>query len=180
MLRHFAVITVATTACLAMFATGENRGVQVQKAQAAGKGGTASAMSGGAEGLAQKGARNDKPVKLVNGITISSRTRLEGRPASFEDTEPERNEPPMSGDLRNIYPDAPQAQTARSPAGDPANGAVAMIEDPSGVPAPAAAAALSKRPTPGKPHQPRRATQLDYERMMADSERRSGTASIEE
>ena len=79
MLRHFAVLTIVITACIAIFAQGEGNAAKVEKPPAVNEessGNALSAMFGGAEAAALKQSREGKPTREVNGMRIASGTNL--------------------------------------------------------------------------------------------------------
>lgn len=161
MLRHFAVLTAVATACLAMFASGENgsAGQAVIKAHDAAK---ARSLN------AQPGAMGSGKivVREIGGLKLAPGTRLDRQQADFE---PEITNRAMEGDIRN----AGMAMTRPAEFVGPGPGSkpVEMVRDAAGIPAPAVTASL-KRP-PGSSPPPRRPSRQEYERMMAEADGRS-------
>ncbi len=180
MLRHFAILTGVATLCLAMFATGENADGAAGKAQvASGEGGMMSAMLG-AEERALKGNQAQKPAKVVNGLTIGAGRRPVNDGGSGDEGEPDRQEAGGQGDIRNFYPQQGQPSSGVVASVEPGLQTAAMVKDAAGVPAPAANAASRPRAGLGRTQAPRQATPQDYDRMMAESQRRAGPNSVDE
>ena len=161
MLRHFAVLTAAVTVCLAMFASGENSGAAQALIQAKARSTAIPA--------AQLGPGR-REVREVGGLKLAAGTRLDGRHDDY-DTETTRDV--GQGNLVYADPASARADEATSPAAG--SQAIEIARDASGVVAPSVTAAVKRGPNAAQPA-PRRATQQDYERMMAESERRSGPA----
>jgi hypothetical protein len=192
MLRHFAVVTVAITACIGIFAQGENTQVAAKPAQAqaaAPESGGGFLDFGGAERAALAGG--SKGPQEVNGIKLASGTRLNtggddggggggdgGGGGSGEGSGYIQNAPPA---MRTSSDDPALRLTASAvrsgfspPAGPPP-----IPRDGNGVPAPGAAAGAVNPAQAGKPQPPRKASQQDIERMMAASSQRSGRATTD-
>lgn len=180
MLRHFAVLTIVITACIAIFAQGENNAAKVKNPQAVNEessGNALSAMIGGAEAAALKQSREGKPTREVNGMRIASGTNLSNN--YYEETTTFA-QPEVTGDIRNFDPAHAIVLDEKGTLPEPANQPPPMIKDANGIPAPSVAAGINQRPNPGKAQPPRQATRQDYERMMAESQQRSGTAGTED
>ena len=190
MLRHFAALTVAITACIGIFAHGENAELAAKPKQEAG-----SAESGGSFmdfGAAERNALTNggKDHREVNGIKLASGTRLntggedfggggggggggsgegtgympDARPA----TRPAQVGPTFQG------PGLAQGSSPAGQAAPPTNPA-----NPNGIPAPGAATTSGRSAGVSKPPQPRKPAQQDIERMLEASRLRSGSASTE-
>jgi hypothetical protein len=102
MLRHFAVVTVAITGCIAMFADGENREFIEDQLKAR----QAKTMAMRAD--AQKGSK----LKTVGGLRIAKGTKLDN---SSNDSPGPASAPDTGG---SFYPDASYAEMAQqAPAG---------------------------------------------------------------
>ena len=185
MLRHFAVVTVAITACIGIFASGENTQVAAKPAkEAAQESGGFSFDFGGAERAALTGGGN-KDHRNVNGINLASGTRLSsGSDADVGGFSSQASD--SVGYIQN-----PQPTMRPSPAGA-AMGISAPLEgnglaaptamppipkDANGVPAPGAATINPAKSS--KPQPPRKATQQEIERMMAASSQRAGGANTD-
>ncbi len=190
MLRHFAVVTVAITACIGIFAQGENTEVAAKPAQvAAPESGGGFLDFGGAERAALAGGH--KGPHEVNGIKLASGTRLNAGGDSGGDDGGDG----VAGGSRvgsGYIQSAPS--TARTSSDDPALRLTAADErngfappagpppipkDANGVPAPGAAVTSVNPAKPAKPQPPRKATHQDIERMMAASSQRSGGATTD-
>lgn len=187
MLRHFAAVTVAITACIGIFASGENAQVAAKPThEVAQESGGFSFDFGGAERAALMGGGNKEP-RNVNGINLASGTNLnsgggdDGGGSSsgssdsggyIQSSQPTMR-PPSAGSAMGA-----SAETQR-------DGLAAQADPPSipkdtlGVPAPGAATAANNPSKPSKPLPPRKASQQDIERMMAASSRRSGAAATD-
>ena len=179
MLRHFAVVTVAITACIGIFAQGENAKVAAQAAAPESERGF---LSIGGERPALAGG--NKQPREVNGIKLASGTKLDtggdgsddgGGGGSVEGSGYIQSAPSA---MRTPSVNFAARQTAAAegngfalPAGPPP-----IPKDANGVPAPGAAITTVNPAKPGKPQAPRKATQQDIERMMAASSQRSGRA----
>jgi hypothetical protein len=156
MLRHFAVVTVAITACIGIFAQGENAEVAAKPAQAAAapeeSGGGMFDFGGGGDGGGGGGG---------------------GEGSGFIQSAP----PTMRS--------TPYGPAARISAADEGNGytpptnQLPIPKDTNGVPAPGAAVTAVNPARPGKPQPPRKASQQDIDRMMAASSQRSGRATAD-
>ena len=125
LLRHFAAVTVAITAGLAMFASGENKQVAQAaqpKPQAAAPeqhgGGGISALFGGAEAEALNGA-NKKPgaEHEIGGLKIGKNTRLANGTDWSDDTGPSEGGGSTQGgsDGGGGYYEAPQMPSPPHP-----------------------------------------------------------------
>ena len=178
MLRHFAVVTVAITACIGIFAQGENDKVAARPAQAESPG----SNWGGAESAALAGG-NKQPGE-VNGIKLASGTKLntgggngdgDGGGGSGEGSGYIQSAPPAMRSATD-RPGARMSATAETNGLAPPAAAPPIPKDANGVPAPGAAISPTNSAKPGKPQPPRKATQQDIERMMAASSQRSGRA----
>ena len=86
----------------------------------------------------------------------------------------------MTGDIRNLDPAHAVVLDEKGTLLEPANQTPPMIKDAKGIPAPSVTAGINQRPKPGKAQPPRQATRQDYEKMMAGSQQRSGTAGTED
>lgn len=171
MLRHFAVVTVAITACIGIFAQGENAEVAAKPAQAA-----APQESGGG-----------KPTREVNGIKLASGTKL--NPGGGDDSGGGGGgggegsgyiQSPQSAIRPTAYGPAANQPEAIDSNGYAAQATLAPVpKDANGVPAPGAAISTVNPARPGKPKPPRRATAQEIERMMAASSRRTGRATTD-
>ena len=188
MLRHFAIVTVAITACIGIFAQGENAEVAAKPAQvAAPESGGGFLDFGGAERAALAGGH--KGPHEVNGIKLASGTRLNtGGDGGGDGVGDGGGGGERSGSIQS----APS--TVRTSSDDPALRLTAADErngfappagpppipkDANGVPAPGAAVTSVNPAKPAKPQPPRKATQQDIERMMAASSQRSGGATTD-
>ena len=188
MLRHFAIVTVAITACIGIFAQGENAEVAAKPAQvAAPESGGGFLDFGGAERAALAGGH--KGPHEVNGIKLASGTRLNtGGDGGGDGVGDGGGGGERSGSIQS----APS--TVRTSSDDPALRLTAAAErngfappagpppipkDANGVPAPGAAVTSVNPAKPAKPQPPRKATHQDIERMMAASSQRSGGATTD-
>lgn len=182
MLRHFAVLTIVITVCIAIFAEGEKGDTTAAKPQAAAQssGGAMSAMLGGAEEAALKQSRENKPGKEVSGLRLGLGTRLGDNSSQPDEGRQEFNAPVM-GDVQYSEPDHHVALDANGRLAEAAPVAQPppMVKDGNGVPAPAVTSAIGKLARPGKQPPPRRSTKADFDRMMANSAARSGKASTD-
>jgi hypothetical protein len=192
MLRHFAVVTIAITACIGIFAQGENSEVAAKPAQAAAPEESGGGMFdfGGAERAALAGG--DKQPREVNGIKLASGTKLnaggddwgggdgvgdgggnfgEGS-GSIQYSQPAMRAPATGPATR--LPEEVAKEGLAPPASAPP-----IPKDANGVPAPGAAVTTFNPARPGKTQPPRKATQQDIDRMMAASIKRSGGASTD-
>ena len=185
MLRHFAIVTVAITACIGVFAQGENAKVDPKPKQVAAvpeESGGGFLDFGGAERRALAGGH--KESREVNGMKLASGTRLESGGGSDLGETPEhvadgvgyiQNTQPAMGTRTGSYAaGAPAATDFASPAAPPP-----IPKDANGVPAPGAAISAGNPANAGKPQPPRKATQQDIDQMMAASIRRSGGAATD-
>ena len=188
MLRHFAVVTVAITACIGIFAQGENAEVAAgpkQAAAAPAESGGGFLDFGGAERAALTGA--NKGPQEVNGMKLASGTRLNsggddgGGGGGSDGSGPGE----ATGSVQYTPPlmrpgqSGPAFQAGAAPQGNelaPRAAPPPIPKDANGVPAPGAAVAASKIIQAAKPQPPRKATQQDIDRMMAASSQRSGGA----
>lgn len=168
MLRHFAALTAVATACLAIFASGENSNALQAASQVnnPGKAGDASVLAG-------QLAKGRREVREIGGLRLAQGTRLGYQ--QQPDYDVEKNLGPTEGHIQ--YDDPASANAADLAAAAPSPAPVEMVRDPSGIPAPGTTTAL-KRPPAGRQQAPRRATRQDYERMIAESERRSGAPGV--
>lgn len=163
MLKHFAVFTAVATGCLAMFATGEN-----SSAEQAIRGVHDAAASQSHGPLPGQSVNGKIMVREVGGLKLAPGTRL-GQDLGGGSSENTGSS--GQGDIRNAGlavaggPDMAGPVAAAQP--------VVMVRDAAGVPAPSVTAATTLLPN-GQPKPPRRASQQDYQRMMAESLRRSG------
>ena len=193
MLRHFAIVTVAITACIGIFANGENAEVTAKPAQAA----TPESEGGGvldfcgAERAALAGG--NKGPKEVNGIKLASGTRLNaggdggdgggggggdgsgGGGGGGEGTGYIQGRSRILSEDPALRPMAAAEVTGFAPPVGPPP----IPKDANGVPAPGASVTAVNPARSGKPQPPRRATQQDIERMMAASSQRSGRATTD-
>ena len=182
MLRHFAIVTVAITACIGIFANGENAEVTAKPAQAAtpeSEGGGFLDF-GGAERAALAGG--NKGPKEVNGIKLASGTRLnaggdggDGGGGGGEGTGYIQGRSRILSEDPALRPMAAAEVTGFAPPVGPPP----IPKDANGVPAPGASVTAVNPARSGKPQPPRRATQQDIERMMAASSQRSGRATTD-
>ncbi len=161
MLRHFAVLTVAITGCLAMFADGENRQLVEDKLKAR------QAQNQALRAQAEKGAT----LRTVGGLKIAKGTRVD----HSGDSAPNSGSAPDGGGT--IDPSGRYAQMNPPPAAGPAYGANPAY---SGQPGPA----TEYGPRAGnpefysrKPKAPpaRTPSQEEIDAMMAASRARSGS-----
>ncbi|MEO6717137.1 MAG: hypothetical protein ABIM50_07795 [Novosphingobium sp.] len=188
MLRHFAVVTVAITACIGIFAQGENTVVAAKTTPAAApESGGGFLDFGGAERAALAG---NKGSHEVNGIKLAAGTKLNtggddgtdgggggGGGASGEGWGYIQSEP-------SAMPAAYGPAGGQSPAIEgsglaPPVAAPPIPKDPNGAPAPGASVNTINPGKPGKPQPPRKASQQDIDRMMAASSQRSGRATTD-
>lgn len=179
MLRHFAVVTLAITACIGVFAQGENAKLAAQPKQGAAQ---ESGDFGGANRALLSGG--DKAPREVNGMKLASGTRLDTGGGSDVGDTPARVVDGI-GYIQNSQPAMRPGSEAFSP-GIPAvadlappEAAVPIPKDANGVPAPGAAGTALMPAKADKPKPPRRATQQDIDRMMAASSQRSGKATTD-
>lgn len=179
MLRHFAVLTVVATVCLAMFASGENASA-LREAQAAKR-----ARSSGAWGTAPAAPAPAKGEREVNGMKLASGTRLNQNSNYEHEPEVYRTEQEAQGNIRNLdpqYRSLPPGSVGvpgiAAAAGTPA---AAIKRDPAGVPLAPIGSGQAKVPGNAKLQPPRQANTQDIERMMEASRSRStrGSASSE-
>jgi hypothetical protein len=175
MLRHFAVLTVVITGCIAVFAEGEKGGASTAKPQG---GSAVGAMLGRSEEAALKKSGGDKPTKEVNGLRLGSGTRLSNNSGSGDEGSQSQGDT-GSGDVRNLDPRNAVALDANGNFVQPGYVSPPLVKDPNGVPAPAVKAGTSKQPKQAMQQRPRPATQAEYDRMMEASALRSGKASTE-
>ena len=171
MLRHFAIVTVAITACIGVFAQGENAKIASNPKQGAtqGSGSSFAAVAG------------DKNSREVNGMKLAAGTRLQSGGGSDAD-EPPAQVADGIGYFQNNDP-AFRASSPPGTAGAPAEVALApspapppIPRDANGVPAPGAALSARNPANAAKPPTTRRVTQQDIDRMMAAESLRSGGA----
>ena len=188
MLRHFAIVTVAITACIGIFANGENAEVTAKPAQAAAPQSEGGGFMdfGGAERAALAGG--NKGPKEVNGIKLASGTRLNAGGdggdggggggvggGGGEGTGYIQGRSRISSEDPALRPmAAAEVNGFAPPAGPPP-----IPKDANGVPAPGAAVTAVNPARSVKPQPPRRATQQDIDRMMAASSQRSGQATTD-
>ena len=188
MLRHFAVVTVAITACIGIFAQGENAEVAAKPTQAA------TQESGGSFldfGAAERNALTSgtKGSREVNGMKLASGTRLntggddggggggggggaDGGSGYTQTPQPAMRQTQVGPTFQG--PGLAQGSGPASLAAPPP-----VPKDPNGVPAPGAAATTGRSASVSKPQQPRKPSQQDIERMMAASSMRSGRATTD-
>jgi hypothetical protein len=166
MLRHFSVVTIAATACLAMFASGENSAARQGD----------SAIAAGTEKAALAQAKTEKP-REIGGLRIAKGTDL--RSADDEDYR-DRIEEPVVGDIRYVDPSFGAPRTPETPAlaaGPTAGMDPQVVRDPTGVPL---LGAVQRRPGQRVAPPPRAPTQAEYDRMVAATRLRSGTPTVED
>jgi hypothetical protein len=187
MLRHFAVVTFAITACLGIFANGENSKVSAKSMNemahnsGAFSNGFGSSKRDPLAGSGNRESRNVNGIKLATGTKLISGGEDDGGVSSSQ-----------SGDSFGTIQNDPlpvRPPSAGSPAGASAgylgNGFAAqpgshpIPKDELGVPAPGAATSSSNLLRRSQPQPPRKATQQEIEKMMAASRQRSGAAAIE-
>ena len=196
MLRHFAVVTVAMTACIGIFAQGENAEVAAKPKQVAAapqeESGGGFLDFGGAERRALTSGGKDP--REVNGMKLASETRLNaggddggggggggdggGGGGSGEATGYFQ---PTGPSIRTVQPGpAMRVPAVGQDSGlSPPAGPAPIPKDSHGVPAPGAATATGNAAPSAKPQPPRRPSQQDIERMMAASSLRSGQATAD-
>lgn len=177
MLRHFAVLTVVATVCLAMFASGENASA-LRDAQEAKR-----ARSSGAWGTTPAAPPAAKGERTVNGLKVAGGTRLNQNGSYEQEPEIYRQEQEIQGDVRNLNPEfrnlppSPLLQGAQGGMGTAPLAAVPpqIKRDPSGIPIPPGATGQGRQPANVRPARPRPPSADEIDRMMEESLQRSAT-----
>ena len=179
MLRHFAVLTMAITSVLGIFAQGESAKVETGTHNGTPPESSGSSFEfGGAEKAALAGG-NKSPGE-VGGLQIARGTQLQADGGSGEGSSSSGGEgvgsvqmaPPAAP--RRIVPGLggkPPVDAATQPSGLPP-----MPQDGHGVPAPGLTAPGISGASGLKPQAPRKPTAEDIKRVMAASGQRSGNA----
>jgi hypothetical protein len=187
MLRHFAVVTVAITACIGIFANGENSKVAARSMnEMAHHSGVFSIGFSGTK-RASLGGSGNRQTSYINGMKLAAATNLNSS-GGDDSNEPSLQSGESFGTIQNDHLTVQPPLAGSAMGTSTANlgnefaaqaAAQPIPKDELGVPAPGAATptnSLLKRP---KPQPPRKATQQEIDQMMAASSHRSGGAATE-
>jgi hypothetical protein len=174
LLKHFAIITIAITGCIAIFASGENAQLIEE-----------SIAAENAKIKAQAAARAKTKVRIVNGMVIAPGTNIDrgnadlsgagenGGSASYSDSGPAA--PSNSGMNDTSRYDMPAGSNNQLAGGQ--EGIASAGHGPSGAdPAGAQQAAAGKKP--GQKAAPPRLSSREVSRIMAESRARSNGTTL--
>lgn len=174
MIRHFAVVTLVATVCLAIFASGENASA-LKEAQEAKR-----ARTSGIWGTTPRKADEASGQRAVNGMNVAAGTKLDHGGEYDPDPEMPRFEQQDWGDIRNLDPDlqslAPgsvglAAKDGLGQAPMP-GGPAPMLRDPSGIPIPGQRTGAGQL-IQTRAKAPRKASEEEVRRMLEASQARS-------
>ena len=180
MLRHFAVLTVVITSCLAIFAQGENNSLEEARRAVASKNGSAGAFS--VNGAAKQ-AQERKALREIGGLKIAADTKIGGgfRADAVIEREAASSDGGGSGSGSGSGDTGNNTDANSSPAAvagqpmmpPPGSNPVQLSPGPPGMP-PGVGPNQRRGPPTAQP--PRKPTAQEIDRMIAAARERSGSA----